>query len=167
MRSPHIVIYICEQQHLLELALAIVLNLSTCLRSLFLVESNFPKMQQSKTKVGKKRRHENSICTVKPPWRHAMEQMVFQYEDSTINRSIHFGLCWETNTSLERVLLSQNCQMATPPSIWIGSWSFLKDSIQNDTLCSSITKWHLFTLSHFCLLIIIDNVWKPHSLLTM
>lgn len=46
---PHIVIHICEQQHLLELALAIVLNLSTCLRSLFLVESNFPKMQQSKT----------------------------------------------------------------------------------------------------------------------
>lgn len=32
-------------------------------------------------------------------------------------------LCWESSTSLQRALLSQNCQMATPPFMWKGSWS--------------------------------------------
>lgn len=55
-------------------------------------------------------------------------------------------LCWESNTSLWRVFLSQNCQMATPPFMWKQSWSLLRISAQCYILFSACAKWHLITL---------------------
>lgn len=78
-----------------------------------------------------------------------MEQMVLQYEDSTINRSIHFvpvlGMKHITAERLSEPKLSDgHSTFHARREIDLAE----KDGIQNDTFCVvPIAKWHLLLLS--------------------
>lgn len=151
---PYVVFYICGLRHVLDVALTGVLNLSTCTQKIsFLLSLTFPRCKQRKVfRLERKERAWKIILhsqiDVEPldslPWnRWYCNMRTALLTDPSISR-----LCWESSTSLQRGLLSQNCQMATPPFMWKGSWSLQKRQHSKwYVLCYAIAKWHFVTLS--------------------
>lgn len=56
-------------------------------------------------------------------------------------------LCWESTTSLQRGVLSQNCQMATPPFMWKREMIFTEKTAY--TMIRSVFRYHQAASRHF------------------